>query len=286
MPDLNTNLYALGALRGVQGADRLIGGSLKKLSSGLAINSGADNPAGLVISETLRSQISGINAAMRNSQEALNVVNIAEAGAGQASDLLVRARELAVRAANTGANSPGQVAALQTELDNTLEAINRLAGSTRFAGQALLDGSTPTRTFQLGADGAAATEATVDMPDIRTTTLGTSGGGAALETVRAGGANDLAADPNAAIQVIDQAIADVNAGRGTLGAFQKDTLQSVYNTLSVAFENVTATESSIRDLNFAEGVSDQILGANLLQAGIFGMKNANFAKQAMLQLLG
>jgi flagellin len=286
MPDLNTNLYGLGALRNVQGAARLMGSSLQKLSSGLAINTAADNPAGLVISEMLRGQIGGIASAMRNAQEALNVSTVAEGGAGQASDLLSRARELAVQAANTGANSPSQVAALQTELNSTLDAVNRLAGSTSFSGQALLNGSNPTLTFQLGPDAAASSQATLNMPDIRTSQLGTSGGGPALETVRSGGANDLATNPSGALKVIDQAISDLSAQRGTVGAFQQDTLQSAYNSMSVALENVTATESNVRDLNFAQGVADQLQGANLLQLGIFGVKNSNFIKQQTLKLLG
>lgn len=286
MPDLNNTVHGLGALRNLYGADRLISGSLQKLSSGLAINTGADGPADLIISEMLRSQIGGVSAAMRNAQEAVNVVSIAEGGAGQANDMLSQAKALAVQAANTGVNSPAQVTALQTEMNGILDAVDRLAGATRYAGEPLLDGSIPTRTFQLGPGADATNQATMTFPDIRTSTLGTAGGGAALDTVRTGGANDLATNPSGAMGVIDQAIAELATARGDMGAFQDGTLQAAYNSLSVAFENYTAAESNIRDLNFAEGVAAQILGANLLQAGVFGIKNASFLKQQALQLLG
>ncbi|HOX08317.1 MAG TPA: flagellin [Planctomycetota bacterium] len=286
MPDLNTNLYGLGAIRNTQGAERLTKSALQKLSSGLAINVASDGPADLIISEMLRSQIGGVSAAMRNTQEAFNMISVAEGGAGAASDMLSRARALAVQAANTGTNSPSQVAALQTELNGILDAVDRLAGSTRYAGEALLDGSGNPRTFQTGDGAGAGNQVSLDFPDIRAATLGTSGGGAALDTVRSGGANDLATNPGGAIGVIEQAITDLATARGDLGTFQRDTLQANYNSLSVAFENYTAAESSIRDLNFADGVADQILGSNLLQAGIFGIKNGNFLQQQALQLLG
>lgn len=282
---INSNLGGLGSVHNAAKAGGMLGKALEKLSSGLAVNKGADNPAALVISEMLRSQIGGISAAMRNAQEAFNVAAIAEGGATAASDLLVRARELAVEAAG-GTKSPAQVQALQAELDNILDSVDRIAGTTRFAGEELLDGSTPAREFQIGAGADAADRATLDFPDLRTSQLGTAEGGAALETLRTGGAADLAADPNAAMGIIDQAISEVASARGEIGAFQTNTLQSAMNQLAVALENVTAMESGIRDLDFAMGVIDRMRGQNLLQASLFALKNAGFQGQNVLKLLG
>lgn len=282
---INNSFGGLGSVHNASTAQGMLNKALEKLSSGLAVNKGADNPAALVISEMLRSQIGGISAAMRNAQEAFNVAGIAEGGATETSDLLARAREIAVEAAN-GTKSPAQVNALQAELDNILDSVDRIAGTTRFAGEELLDGSTPTREFQLGPDGDAASRASLDFPDLRTSQLGTDQGGAALDTLRTGGAADLATDPGAAIAVIDQAISEVASARGEIGAFQSNTLQSAMNELSVALENVTAMESGIRDLDFAMGIIEQMRSQNLLQASLSALKNSNFQGQAVLKLLG
>ena len=282
---INTNLGGLGSVHNAGKAQRMLNQALEKLSSGLAVNRAADNPAALVISEMLRSQVGGLSASMRNAQEAFNVAAIAEGGASEVSGLLTRARELAVRAAS-GTASGEQRRAYQAELDNILDSVDRIAGTTRFAGEELINGTTPKREFQLAPEADAAARATLDMPDVRTSQLGTARGGAALDTLRSGGAADLLTDPGAAMGVIDQAIGEVAAQRGALGAFQQNTLQSAMNQMAVAMENVTAMESGIRDLDFAMGIIDQMRGRNLLQAGLFGVKNSNFQGQNVLRLLG
>ncbi len=282
---INGNVGGLGSVHNAAKASGMLNKALEKLSSGLAINKAADNPANLIISEALRGQIGGISAAMRNSQEAFNVASIAEGAMAETSDLLVRARELAVRAASDTA-TPEQRQAYQSELDNILASVDRIADTTRFSGEELLDGSTPTRTFQIGVEGDAAAQASLDFPDVRTSQIATAAGGDALDTLASGGANDLLTDPAAAIGVIDQAISEIAGARGNIGAFQSNTLESNMNSLSVAMENVSAMESGIRDLDFAMGVIEQMRSQNLLQAGLFGIQNSNFQQQSVLQLLG
>ena len=282
---INANVGGLGSANNAAKAQGMLNKALEKLSSGRALNKASDGPANLIISEMLRSQLGGISTTMRNAQEAFNVASIAEGGANEVNNLLSRARELAVRASN-GTNTPEQTAAYQDELDNILGSIDRVADTTRFAGEELLDGSTPTRDFQLGPDGDAAAVESLDFIDVRTSQLGTAGGGDALETLRAGGANDLANDPGAALQVIDQAISEVSAGRGEIGAFQQNTLQSTMNNMAVALENVTAMESNIGDLDIAMGIIEQMRSQNLLQASLGALKNSSFQQQSVLQLLG
>ncbi len=115
--------------------------SLAKLSSGRKINTGADNPAGLVISNYLRSQLGGLQQAQRNTQEANNVLATAEGGLSQMSDMLVKARELAVASLNTGVTGSSQTSANQSELNGLLNSITHAAQSTNFAGKSLLNGS-------------------------------------------------------------------------------------------------------------------------------------------------
>ncbi len=282
---INSNVGGLGSVNNAAKAQSMLNKALEKLSSGLAINRAADNPANLIISEALRSQVGGISAAMRNSQEAFNVAAIAEGGMNETSALLSRARELAVRAAN-GTTTSEQRAAYQSELDNILESVDRIADTTRFSGEQLLDGSTPTRTFQVSPDADPAAQVSLDFPDVRTSQLATAQGGAALDTLASGGANDLATDPSAAIAVLDQAISEVAGARGQIGAFQTNTLESTMNSLAVAMENVSAMESNIRDLDIAMGVIEQMRSQNLLQASMYGIKNSNFQQQSVLQLLG
>jgi len=281
---INTNVGGMGSVNNAAKAQNMLGKALEKLSSGLAVNRAADNPANLIISEMLRGQVSGISAAMRNSQEAFNVASIAEGAMTETSDLLVRARELAVRAAS-GTATPEQRQAYQTEMDNILASVDRIADTTRFSGEKLIDGTTPTRTFQIAPEADASARATLDMPDVRTSQLATAAGGPALETLAAGGANDLLTNPTAAIGVLDQAISEVAGARGEIGAFQTNTLQSTMNEMAVALENVTATESDIRDLNFAQGIVEQMRGQNLLQASLYGLENSNFQQQNVLRLL-
>jgi flagellin len=171
-------------------------------------------------------------------------------------------------------------------MDNILRSIDRVADTTRFAGERLLDGSAGARQFQLGPDGAAASQATLDLPDVRTSQLGTAGGGAALETLRSGGANDLTANPAAAIDVIDRAISETAAGRAGIGALQQNTLQSAMNEMAVALENVTAMESSIRDLDFAMGMVEQMRADTLLRASLGALGQSNLQGQSILKLLG
>ena len=118
-----------------------------------------------------------------------------------------------------------------------------------------------------------------------TANLGSTSGDS-LDTLRSGGANDLAANPTRAIEIIDAAIGEVTDTRGTIGAFQKNTLETNLNSMRVAFENVTATESSIRDLNFAEGASAFVNLQTLARAGLGALGASNVQSQSVLRLLG
>src|SRR5439155_13380244 len=114
---------------------------LQRLSTGLQINSGKDNPAGLIASEQLRSEINGVNQAIDNTQRAGNVVNTAEGALSEVSSLLLEVQTLTNQAANSGALSPQEIQANQLQLDSILNSINRIANTTQFNGVKLLNGS-------------------------------------------------------------------------------------------------------------------------------------------------
>jgi flagellin len=141
MARINTNVAALTAQRGLAKNQQTLNDTMQRLSSGLRINRGADDPAGLIASEGLRSEISGINQAIDNSQRASNVISTTEGALSEVADLLLNIKSLVVQAANTGALSPEEIAANQLQVDSAVESITRISNTTTFAGLQLINGS-------------------------------------------------------------------------------------------------------------------------------------------------
>jgi len=141
MTRINTNVPSLVAQNRLQSSNKDLQTSLTRLSTGLRINSGSDDPAGLIASEALRSEITSLNKSISNTQRASQIISTADSALGQVSSLLNDVRGLVVEAANSGALSDDEVAANQLQVDSSLEAINRIAQTTTFQGRKLLDGS-------------------------------------------------------------------------------------------------------------------------------------------------
>lgn len=219
--------------------------SLHKLATGLRINRAADHPAGLITSENLRAVLKALEAESRSARRAEDVVNVAEGALSDVSDLLNEAQALTVRNANTAGLSDDERAANQLELDSILSTINRISSTTRFNEERLLDG---TATVTVNGE-------TVQIDDVSTSGLGeTERGGTTytLSDLKAGGALNLAnGDLSIAQDVIAAARTSVARQRGELGAFVKYTIGTHLNTLGVSFENISAAESQIRDLDYA-----------------------------------
>src|SRR5438477_9500711 len=141
MARINTNVSSLTAQRGLSKSQKTLADTLQRLSSGLRINRGADDPAGLIASEGLRSEISGINQAIDNSSRASNVISTTEGALSEVASLLLNVKSLVVQAANSGALSPDEIAANQLQVDSAVESIKRISATTTFAGLHLIDGS-------------------------------------------------------------------------------------------------------------------------------------------------
>src|SRR3954469_10189268 len=141
MARINTNVASLTAQRGLSRSQKQLSDTLQRLSSGLRINRGADDPAGLIASEGLRSEMAGINQAIDNSSRASNVISTAEGALGEVASLLLNVKDLVVEAANSGALSPEEIKANQLQVDSAVESITRISNTTTFAGLRLLDGS-------------------------------------------------------------------------------------------------------------------------------------------------
>ncbi|MCA9095242.1 MAG: flagellin, partial [Planctomycetaceae bacterium] len=141
MTRINTNVAALRGLQSVNKANNTLGTTLQRLSTGLQINNGKDNPSGLIASETLRSQVTAIEQSIKNSNRANNVIATADSALGEINGLLNQIRGLVQEGLNTGALSDSEIGANQLQIDAALNAINRIAGNTSFAGDKLIDGS-------------------------------------------------------------------------------------------------------------------------------------------------
>lgn len=154
MTRINTNVASLRGLRSLNKSTNLLDTSLTRLSTGLKINSGKDNPSGLIASETLRSQVSAIEQSIKNSNRASNVIATADSALGEVTNLLNQVRGLVQEGLNKGALSQDEIAANQLQIDTALSAINRISANTSFAGDKLIDGSKAFRTQTSAVDSA------------------------------------------------------------------------------------------------------------------------------------
>jgi flagellin len=268
---VNNNIAAFNAYRNLNTTDGAMSKSLEKLSSGLRINRAADDAAGLAISEGLRAQIGGLKVAVRNAQDGISVVQTAEGALTETHSILQRMRDLAVQAANDGALSNTDKAKADAEFQDLMDELDDIASKTSFNGTKLLDGTYTTKTFQVGSN--AGDTLTVSISDMDAAALGASG---AIST---------AAGASAAINAIGSAIATVSTERAKLGAVQ-NRLEHKINNLNATVENLTASESRIRDTDMAQEMVSFTRSQILSQAGTAMLAQANQSSQGVLQLLG
>ena len=286
---INNNVESLNAHRHLINNDKQLSKSIERLSSGQKINRGADGPASLVISEGMRAQIGSLRQATDNNEAAISLVQTAEGALNEVSKLLVDMRQRAVSAANLGINDQNSVNASQKEVENALEAIDRISNNTQFGSKNLLDGSAldadgnPLVSFQIGANQGQI--ASVSLPNVATNQLATGVSNdsgfsslADLDVTTGKGAED-------AMGVIDKAIEEIAVARGDLGAFQKNTLESNLTSLRIASENMTAAESSIRDADMAVELAAFTRNQIMTQSATAQLAQANAMPKNVMALL-
>ena len=286
---INNNVESLNAHRHLINNDKQLSKSIERLSSGQKINRGADGPASLVISEGMRAQIGSIQQATDNNEAAISLVQTAEGALNEVSKLLVDMRQRAVSAANLGINYQNSVNASQKEIENALEAIDRISNNTQFGSKNLLDGSNldaqgnPLVSFQIGANQGQI--ASVSLPNVSTNQLaiGVSNDSgfsslADLDVTTGKGSED-------AMGVIDKAIEEIAVARGDLGAFQKNTLESNLTSLRIASENMTAAESTIRDADMAVELAAFTRNQIMTQSATAQLAQANAMPKNVMALL-
>lgn len=270
---------SLFAQRSLLNISKALSQSLQRLATGYRINRGADDPAGLIMSEKLRAALADLEAESKSLQRADSVIATADAGIGEISGLLNRAESLTIANANTAGLSEEERRANQMEIDSILRAVDRISDSTEFNGSELLDGSATVS--------AAGDEITIDS--VRTSTIGEvtiDGEDYTLADVKSGGALDTVdGDISGAQQAIDAARTDVATLRGRLGAFSRNTIGTRVRTVSTSIENLAAAESVVRDTNFAREIANLARLELLFDAAVLTVNAINANRTAVLWLL-
>src|SRR4051812_7896450 len=259
---IRTNVSALDAQKNLMGTENDLNSSLAKLSSGFRITKASDDAAGLAISVNLGAQIKSYNQAVRNGNDALNVVQTADASLNESQNILTRLRELASQSASSGVSNTER-GYIQNEVDGLISEIDRIANATEFNGVALLN-SNAALTFQIGIRNVAAND------QIIITTSSSTVANLSLTTL------SLASLTGAqqALGIIDTAMQSISSTRATLGA-QGNRMEKAINAATQATVSLAAAHSRIRDVDVAEETSNMSRTQILLQAGVSVLSQAN-----------
>ena len=271
---VNTNILSINSHRALKSVGNMQSKASAKLSSGLRINSASDDAAGLAISEKMRGQVRGLNQASRNTQDGISMIQTAEGGMQEINNMAQRIRELTVQAANdTNDQATGDRTKIQTEINQLVSEIDSMAGRVQFNSKNLLDGSTSSVTFQVGANKDQTMNVT--LSSMKSSSLG-------LDTISVD--QSSASSISAQLSTIDNAISKVTTARANLGAAQ-NRLEFTVTSLDISAENLQASESRIRDTDMAKEMMN-VTKANVLQQAATSMlSQANQAPQKVLQLL-
>jgi flagellin len=266
-----TNTQSLTAQRSLSATQAKLGGNLAKLSSGLRINSAADDAAGLAISERFKAQVRSIGQAERNANDGISLTQTAEGAMNEISGVLVRMRELAVQSAN-GTLGASERGFLDDEAQALVAEVDRISAVTEFNGLKLLDGSYSS-DLQVGIKDTADDRIAVAIAQ---TDFATLAGGAVDLTTQAGA--------QAALTTLDTAIDALSSNRAALGTVQ-NRLQVTISNLGSAKENISAANSRIRDVDVAAETAEMTKHNILMQAGVSVLAQANQAPSIALSLL-
>jgi flagellin len=272
---ITTNLASLNAQKNLRGTQLDMQRSLARLSSGFRINQASDDAAGLAISENLKGQIRGLKQASRNSEDGISLVQVAEGGLQEVSNMLVRLRELGVQASSDTIGDTERHF-LDVEYQQLKSEIQRISEVTKFNGRDLLNGTGGVMDIQVGI---------YNDPFQDRISFNTSSANATIDALGITPLN-LASkeDAQQSLSFIDDAQISVNAMRANFGAMQ-NRLNSTVNNLAVAHENLSAANSRIRDTDIAAETAELTRNNILQQAGVSVLGQANSSQQVALKLL-
>lgn len=273
---ISTNVAAINSQRNLVGSQKSIQKSMQQLASGSRINIAADDAAGLAISEGLKAQARSANQAKRNANDGISMIQTAEGGLNEISNIVVRLRELGMQSASDTV-SDTERGFLNKEVTQLKSEVQRISNVTTWGKTKLLDGSTPTFDYQVGlyndsensviSFNASENMATLDA-------LGLDGLDFGSKEGAQGG-----------LESLDAALTNVNGMRSNLGALQ-NRLYSTADNLSVQEENIQTANSRIRDTDVAQASSEMVKNNILLQASTATLAQANQTNSLALKLIG
>jgi len=277
------NIPSLNAQRILGINNNRLSQSVERISSGIRINKASDDAAGLAISESLRSDIRSLRQAVRNANDGVSLLNVTEGALNESSSILIRLRELASQAA-TGTVGSTERQTIQLEFSALRSEVDRIAATTEFNGIKLVDGSLGSAAsvnghimIQIGIDSKSSSR--INLNDEVDLTAMTSTG-LNIHNLSVTGA----AEALTALEEVNTAISKITQGRGKIGAVQNRLIRAI-STISIAVENLSAAESSIRDADIAEEVALLTRNQILVQAATAMVGQANLIPQSVLQLL-
>ena len=274
---INTNAGSLTAQRNLTSNARGMSQSISRLSSGLRIQSAADNAAGMAVAENMRAQQGGFKQAIKNANDGVAVIQTAESGYQSVSDILIRMRELAVQAANDSL-SDTERGFLDTEFGDLKSEITRIANVTEYNGIKLMDGTggdgSGVFVFQVGTRNTANDQVTVSLQAQDATAIGVTSDQVDTQTAA-----------QASIDSIDSALEGLSTDRARLGSTINELNHAVDN-LSATVENYGNALSQRRDADMAEESASFAKRNVLQQAGVSMLSQANQQPNLVMRLLG
>ena len=278
MTVINTNKSALIATNALSANERVMQKTMRSLSTGSRINSASDDAAGLAIKENMTSQINGLNAAVRNANDAINLLQTVDSSMGSIGDMMQRMRELGTLAQND-TYSAAQKSSMNLEYQALLTQIGQVASNTQWNKMPVLTGAggevgaASAFTFQVGAN--ASQGITVTISDTRTT--------GSLASI-AGTAIDTGTNAATAVSALDSALAVLNTNRGSIGA-GINRLEHAINNLTNVAANATDSRSRVTDTDYSKATSDLARQQIIQQAGTAMLAQANQQPSTVLALL-
>jgi flagellin len=270
-----TNNAALNAAASASSVNRDMETSMARLSSGKRINSASDDAAGVAISSRLSAEIRGTDQAIRNALDGQALIDTAEGGHKEIENILQRMREIAIQAGNDTNNTQDR-ANLQAEMDAMTAEIDRIAGTTTWAGSSLMATGTTTFSFQVGAATGTQNQISVDINEMDAEALDVQAADVDLST--------SGTSRTSAVATIDLAIKTVNDQRSELGAVS-NRLNHTVNNLTNISSNLSAAKGGIEDADFALETTNLAKNQILQQASTAMLAQANASKQNVLSLL-
>jgi flagellin len=289
---INHNISSIFANRQLKMTDMRLDDDIAKLSSGERINKAGDDASGLAVSEKMKTQINGLHQAMRNTEDAISFLQTTEGYLHQTTSILQRMRELSVQAGN-GVYSDEDRQLINVEMKQLVSEVDRIASQAQFNGMNLLTGrfkapdpnqpgSAPTEQaglkFHIGPNMDQRVQVFVGNMSAQALGLTNSAG---VQNVSASNMDTA----NRSIGVLDKALGEVIRQRTDLGAYQ-NRFQKLYKGLYVAYENIQAAESRIRDTDMATEMSKYVKDQILAQTNVSMLAQANLKPQLVLRLLG